>query len=308
MTSIEQPPRPNPDLELITPKANEILHAARWNESVEPIISYASSQKTSPDTIPVAGTWGKALKATGGLVAIGWVDHPSGEIDKVTFYHPEDRFKTIHNIGNKEEQHINKSGYPKMSGYIYDDTDLATLTPTAITVEKLQDKLAETENDAINDITPPTDLTSLFAKTHPNKQWDRNNPTPDITVTPHALTKIKHCCWNLMVKVKYQYETLPNQDALTAEDIKTTLLATAGEVAIGWYDTEKDAIMHITFFTPYQDIANVRFATVTHSAKYGCMVSDIEENISMDQFRPIFVGVEQIYELNENISVGDLSQ
>lgn len=302
MTTQKRPKRPDVDIEFITPKASRILHGARWEESVKPIISYTQKNTSQSETIPTAETWGKALKATGGLIAIGWVDNPNDGIDKITFYHPEDRFKTIHNINQPAEQHVTGTGYPQWSGYIYDDTNAKTLTPTVVTLGKIQKLFIGSKSKFIRDISLPANMVSLFTTQNPDGKLDWENPSTNTTTTPHALEKIKHCGWNLMEEVKYQYNTQKDKHVLSPEDIETTLLATGGEVAVGWYDTQTESVRSITFFSPDQDIGNVRFATVHPNLQYGSTLSDIKESLNVDHFRPIFMSVEHVSEITKDVS------
>lgn len=253
----------------VTPDAKTILTDCIWENATNPILQYETDH---PNQVASLGLmeWMDAIKATGGVIGIGWYNHEIDATTKYTFFNPiTDSNNGLHTVTTRNEHTTdersvpayNVAGHQSIRDKINDEKSIAT----CVTIDEIQKNIPVNKWDTFPlQLAPSRDI-NMFNKTYSDEQhWD--SISSYIPVTEAAIEVIQNIPWQYPRDrfLAYHSSNDPRTIIPNADKWVKLLQCSAGQLIIAWFDPNTQIIDQITYY----DTHNVNGETGNMDFRY----------------------------------------
>ena len=308
----------------VTDAAKRILSDCPWESTVRCVLDYAENTNTSSghaacvnhqetidgvDEYPNVEEWVNVMKATGGVIGIGWYHSEIGELVEYTVLDPvsnpsdsmtrvvvnESRLDDVSSEASKSNATSLPVYQPTGHPYLVGKIDADALTPIALTIGEVKNSLSVHDQQSFPLSTYSKVPLNIFDHQAPSKNWGGIDEY--VPVTNPAKTLITQTPW---VKPRnsflaYDAANNPRDFIPTTSEWVKMLKVTGGQVQIAWYDTHAELIDTITYLAietsqgHTRDVIELDELTRNEQNTDVTTKRDIRRRINESQLKPIAI-------------------
>lgn len=237
----------------VSSAAEHVLTSYPWENTANRVLAWKNTSSTRSESLPLSA-WTNAIKATGGVLGIGWYNHTVNTVTKCTFYNAitdsNNGWQTV-TINNEHIEHAASTPVYTVAGHqsIRDKLDSDDVTATCITVNEIKTHIDVTDRNTFPLQLAPRRPINMFETSYKTEQhW--NSVSTFTPVTDAAKHVIEHIPWQYPRDRFLAYNASHNPETMipNADKWVKLLKCSGGQVIIGWFDPDKNAIDQITYY------------------------------------------------------------